>query len=147
MQAGAAMRPPLNSIAVSVLLLLVCPGCGPKSSSRAPEVDESKGPSIVFQQEGGRYYSETCHYHLEYPLGVWINVHNSDRRPGGCGPLDDVERRHHRRGDSLHRSVRVAGHEPVHGLGAPGNADVLLDPLDDLASGRRCIRKYEASGR
>src|SRR5580698_3718663 len=55
--------------------------------------------------------------------------------PSSRGSLDYVERSHHRGGDALYGNLRVPGHEFVHRFGPPRDTDVLLDPLDDLASG------------
>src|SRR5450432_2472027 len=53
----------------------------------------------------------------------------------GRGALQDVEGGHHGYGDAGDRGVGVAGFEGVYGLGHPGDADVVLDGLDDFAGG------------
>ena len=79
------MRPISRSIIVAAVL--ICLSCGPKSgagksvkdpSPTSPEYVQSTSSAA---QDGG-YYSETCHYRIEYPQGILVTLHNRDRRSG-----------------------------------------------------------------
>jgi len=62
-----------------------------------------------------------------------VRDHQVAARPGGA--LDDIQRGHHRGGDSCDRRLRLPGDDPVHGLFPPRDARLALDPIDHL--GRR----------
>src|SRR6185312_5311996 len=50
--------------------------------------------------------------------------------------FQNIERRHHRHGDSRYRRVWIAGLERIHGIAFPRNANLGLNALDHLPSGQ-----------
>ena len=55
----------------------------------------------------------------------------------GGGAFDDIQRRHHRRGNPFDGNVWRSGNDVVYGLCAPGNADIGFDAVNDLPGGQR----------
>jgi hypothetical protein len=56
---------PGSALPLAVLALLSCLSCGSKPSATKPE-------NISRATEVGSYYSDTCHYHIEYPQGILV---------------------------------------------------------------------------
>jgi hypothetical protein len=54
---------------------------------------------------------------------------------GSGGALEYVEGRHHGRGDAGNGRIGIASFDGVDGLRAPGDADVFLNSIDDVAYG------------
>ena len=63
-------------------------------------------------------------------------VHDDKVPVGRGGALEKVDCCHHGRGNAFDRSVGAPCLNRVHGLGPPGYADVLLNPLDYLLRGQ-----------
>ena len=56
---------------------------------------------------------------------------------GRGGTLQHIERRHHRDRDTRNRRVGIAGLERVNGVALPRDADMLLNPRNDVFRSRR----------
>jgi hypothetical protein len=109
--------------------------------AQVPVVVKSPDDHVVFLDEG-EFFGE---HWVVFFLGDFAElveviiksglVSDDQVFSGGGSALQDIEGGHHGYGNAGDFRVGVAGFEGIHGFFLPGDADVVLDALDDFAGG------------